>query len=122
MRAAILLLAGCAMATKYQPITVAAPPDAFDRASRALVEAGETIETKDETAGILLTKWEETTRMGTIYRYRWNISIASGSARVDSQCQFKLESGPTGRDWETCDTQKPDRETKARSFADAISR
>ena len=42
-----------------RPAKVAAPPDGLSRASRVLVETGETIERKDEDGGFVVTKWSD---------------------------------------------------------------
>lgn len=121
---ALAAMTGCPSYAKFQPVTVTAPVDAFDKATRVLIERGETIETKDQSAGILLTKWEESTQMGTDRRYRWSVTIANGSATVNSQCQIKMGNGPLEeKKWEDCEgTQSTERTTGARQIADAIAR
>lgn len=122
MRAAILVaLTACVSNQPFQKTTVNAPPDAFARATNALADVGESIETKDEAAGLILTKWEDKNQMGTDYRYRWRIQIGSGQATVDSQCQFRMDSGVIGRDWKDCDVQPADRTDKGKAIADKIS-
>lgn len=113
---------GCAQQAAFTPVTAPAPQDAFARTTRVLIERGETIETKDEQAGLIVTKWEESTTMGTVTRLRWNITIANAVVRVDSQCQFrpKDESFVDDGQWKQCDTQPSDRGAKAKSIADAV--
>lgn len=120
----VAALAGCGGYTQFQPATTPAPPDAFAKTTRVLIERGETIETKDEAAGLVLTKWEENTHMGTNFRYRWNITIANGAVTVSSQCHRKLADPPMGtnNEWTDCAQQSADRNTKAKSIAEAIAK
>lgn len=123
MRAVIYAaLVACTPNVPFGKTTVSAPPDAFARATNALVDAGESIETKDESAGLILTKWEDTNRMGTDYRYRWRIEIVNGNATVDSQCQFRIKTSVGDGKWDACDVQPGDRTEKGRAIADKIKR
>src|SRR5512139_1171643 len=101
---AAALMTGCVQHEAFRPTTVAAPQDAFAKTTRVLLERGETIETKDEQAGLIVTKWEESTSMGTVTRLRWNISIASGSVTVNSQCQLRMTDQTLTDDgqWKPC--------------------
>lgn len=116
-------LVSCATYKPFTPTTVQAPPDAFARATRVLIERGDTIETKDEAAGLIVTKWEESKSMGTFRRLRWSITIASGTATVVSQCQIRIESAmPGDAEWSDCGTSQPeDRTEKARRIASGIA-
>jgi hypothetical protein len=118
----LAFLAAC-MGSKFEPTTVKAPPDAFDRAVRVLTEQGNTIEMKDESAGILLTKWEDSERLGTKVRVRWKVTISNGNATVDSQCQNFLKTSPlsTGN-WEDCANQPDARTEGAKKIGEAIAR
>lgn len=118
------LLAGCVQHAAFKPTTVTAPPDAFAKTTRVLMDRGETIETKDEAAGLIVTKWEESTTMGTVTRLRWNITIADSAVTVNSQCQFRMkdESFSDDGQWKPCDTQPEDRNDKAKAIADAVAK
>lgn len=82
-------------------------------------------QTKDESAGVLLTKWEDSSSMGTDYRYRWSVTIANGSATISSQCQLRIQNpGPmTEKKWEDCGESQPAARTEmAKQIAESISR
>jgi len=117
-------LAACATYAAFHPATTKAPDDAFAKASRVLIERGDSIETKDEAAGILITKWDESTVMGSQRRVRWKITVTGGELIVDSQCQAKLTDAAPGQrnDWSNCGNQPSDRSAKAKEIADAIGR
>lgn len=117
------VLASCAPYAAFKPATVQAPPDAFAKATRVLIEEGDSIETKDEAAGILITKWNEEESMGDKKRLRWKVTVTNGTLTVDSQCQFKItDPGPGMRnDWDNCGNQPGGRTEKANSIAAAIA-
>lgn len=116
-------MTGCAAHTPFQPATVTAPPNAFAKATQVLIDRGDTIETKDESAGVLLTKWEESHSMGATNRVRWSLRIGS-TVVVTSQCQFMLDNpGPLStKKWEECGNQPAERTEGARAIADAIAK
>lgn len=119
----IATLAGCATQSAFRPVTTPAPQDAFVKTTRVLIERGETIETKDESAGLIVTKWEESTSMGTITRLRWNITFANAAVTVNSQCQFRLKDetlDPSDAEWKPCDTQPETRNEQAKAIAGAV--
>lgn len=118
------VLAACASYSAFHPATVQAPPDAFAKASRVLIERGESVETKDEAAGILVTKWNEESAMGGTKRLRWKVTVTNGSLTVDSQCQGKMNDPAPGQknDWEDCGNQPSDRSNKATAIANEISK
>lgn len=122
MLAAALTLSSCTPYAAFKPATTPAPQDAFAKTTRALIERGETIETKDEAAGLIVTKWEESTSMGTVTRLRWNITITNATITVDSQCQLRMKDQTLGDDgqWKPCDTQPGDRGEKAKAIAGAV--
>lgn len=125
MRIALLLLvAACTRYTAFTPATASAPPDAFNKATRVLVERGESIETKDESAGVIVTAWREETIMGNVMRLRWTVTAANGTITVNSQCEGKIDDPAPGQrnDWQTCSGQPDDRNAQARQIADAIAR
>lgn len=126
MRYAFLVLAvGCATYSPFKPAEVTAPPDAFTKTTRVLIERGESVETKDEAAGILVTKWNEEHSGGDTHRFRWSITIAAGRLTVSSQCQMKIDSPGIGQrnDWSDCGERQPsERTTQAKAIADAISK
>lgn len=117
-------LTACVQHAAFKPTTVAAPQDAFAKTTRVLNDRGDTIETKDEAAGLIVTKWEESTSMGTVTRLRWNITIANSSLTVNSQCQFRMSDQTMNDDgqWKPCDTQPGGRTEAAKSIADAVSK
>jgi hypothetical protein len=121
-----LLLTACAgRYTAFTPATASAPPDAFNKAVRVLVEHGESIETKDEGAGILTTAWKEQEFMGSTKRLRWTITVASGTVTVNSQCQSKLSGEPAPGQtnaFEDCGNQPGERNDEAKRIADEIAR
>jgi hypothetical protein len=117
----ILFLASC-VGSQFKPATIATPPDAFTKASRTLIDRGDTLETKDEAAGVLITKWEDTEVLGLKRRYRWKVSTAGATLTVDSQCQEFEKAAFTGEGkWNACVNQSDDRGAAAQSIADAIA-
>jgi hypothetical protein len=117
----VMVLSGCV--TEFRPAHANKPDNAFAAATRALVDDGETIEMKDEAAGVIVTKWEETTGADDDFhqRVRWKITIGS-DVTVDSQCQNKDSHHITGHDWEDCGTHQPNgRSEKAANIARLIS-
>lgn len=121
-----VLAAACGGAyTEFHPASVQAPPDAFAKASRVLIDHGESIETKDEAAGILVTKWNEEEFMGGQKRFRWKVTLTNGTLTVSSQCQGKVnDPAPGQRDnWDDCgDRQPSERTDKAKALADEIAK
>jgi hypothetical protein len=116
----VLVLAACAY-SHFKPATVTAPPDAFARSSRVLIERGEMIETKDESAGVLITKWQEDTVIDLKRRYRWKVTTTGAALTVDSQCQeFEKNNFTGGGDWKDCATQPDARSETAKTIAQAI--
>ncbi|NVB79994.1 MAG: hypothetical protein HOV81_16480 [Kofleriaceae bacterium] len=81
---------------------------------------GETVATKDEAAGVLVTEWDVARVMGTEYRYRWKVSTSGGMLTVDSQCQRFVLNSVAGPDWEACPTQPDNRSKAAKDLAEAI--
>lgn len=121
----LLLLAACARYTAFTPATAPAPEDAFNKAVRVLVERGESIETKDEGAGVITTAWRQEEFMGSTKRLRWTVTVASGQVTVNSQCTTKLSGDPApgqSNAEEDCGNQPEDRSAKAREIAEAIGR
>lgn len=115
--AMVLALAGCVAQTPFAPTVVTVKPGAFDRVTRVLLARGESIETKDEGAGIIVTKWDEKTSMGTVVRQRWNVTIDADKLTVDSQCQMHITSSLSAKDWEPCGNQGDERAEAAKSIA-----
>src|SRR5262245_21944300 len=92
---AVVGLVACAgRYTAFTPATASAPDDGFNKATRVLIQHGESIETKDEGAGIIVTAWKDREFMGSTKRLRWTVTVASGTLKVDSQCQSKLSGTP----------------------------
>ncbi len=113
-------MAACVPHSAFVPATVAAKPGAFDRVTRALLSRGESIETKDESAGVIVTKWDEKTSMGTTVRMRWNVTVDGNSLTVNSQCQSRItDSGPMSgpSDWQDCGAQPDERSATASKIA-----
>src|SRR3990167_7306813 len=106
-----LILVACTPYAAVAPITVPTPADPYAKVVRVLADSGETIETKDESAGVVMTKWEELEHMGTKYRLRWSIVLSGGSVTVSSQCKFRIKDditfGPV--EMKDCDKQPPGR-------------
>ena len=98
-----------------RPAKVAAPPDGLSRASRVLVETGETIERKDEDGGFVVTKWSDGADL--TYRSlqtRIMITLDGGTLVVSSQCQrhpvysYSPTPSPGMRPkWEPCGDRQP---------------
>ncbi len=120
----LLILAACTRYTAFTPATAPAPDDAFSKATRVLVERGESIETKDEDAGVIVTAWKEESSFGGRLRLRWTVTLASGSLTVNSQCEAKINDPAPGQrnEWTTCTNQPSDRGDLAKQIADAIAR
>lgn len=112
----------------FKPATVTAPPDAFQRSVRILVEKGETIDQKDESAGVITTQWQLANDGpgDSKMELRWTVSVASGSITVTSQCrQTTTVSGPVNDETSTyeCNDRQPEGRTEAaKALADAIVR
>lgn len=87
-----------------RPVTVAAAPGAFDKAIALLIAEGESIETKDEAAGTIVTKWIAVSQMGDPIEMRVTITRAGETLIVASQCQRPNIPGPltTTRMMESC--------------------
>ena len=124
---AVALLASSAQSyTPFHPVTRNAPDDFLPRARRALAERGESIETSDEEAGLLLTEWREREDGGGKTRLRWKITNDGGGFLiVDSQCEFMIKDpGPlTESKWERCGERQPkERQGEAEAIADEIAR
>ena len=121
---AALILSACARYAPFTPTTVSAPADPFNKSVRVLVQRGETIETKDEGAGVIVTGWREGTQMGGTHRLRWTITVASGTVTVASQCEQKIDDPGPGQanDWANCGNQPGDRTGMGKAIADEIAR
>lgn len=109
----------------FHPVTVSAPSDAYGRALRGVVAAGMTVDTKDDAAGVITTKWEEAHAFMQVWqRLRWSISIANGQMLVSSQCQLQDRTESMGSknvsDWRDCTEQPAGRDAAAKKLADTI--
>jgi hypothetical protein len=123
--AILALLAACATYKPFTPATVSAPADPFNKAVRVLVQGGQSIETKDEGAGVIVTTWKDETSMGTNRRLRWALTITDASVTVDSQCEQKMSGDPApgqSNAWENCGNQPGDRSAEAQAIAEKIAR
>lgn len=117
------LLAACSAYKPFTPATVQAPADPFNKSVRVLVGRGESIETKDEGAGVIVTAWKEQSQMGTDRRLRWNITVVSGQVTVNSQCEMQIQDDFGGaKKWKDCGDQPKERTDLAKAIADEISR
>ena len=101
------------------------------RRRRAITSAapalrGESIESEDSEAGILVTEWNENSAMGGDTRTRWKVSVDGQTVTVDSQCQTRIDDPDPFRkksSWESCDERQPgDRTSQAAALADEIAR
>ncbi|MEJ7601362.1 MAG: hypothetical protein WKG01_25885 [Kofleriaceae bacterium] len=103
----------------FKPVTVAAPDDAYSRILRGVVAAGHSIDTKDEAAGMVTTKWEVVSSSVPLtiglQRFRWTIALADRSLTVKSQCQYEAAD-----QWLTCDSQPAERSKHAQWLANRI--
>src|SRR5690242_10570719 len=120
LTAFLLTVAACAgRFVPFTPATASAPPDAFNRATRVLIERGESIETKDESAGMITTAWSEREFMGSTKKLRWTITVSAGSVTVNSQCQSKLSGEPApgqANAFEDCGNQPEERNAQAKQI------
>lgn len=106
----------------FHPVTVDAPEGAFQRAMRGIVANGGAIETSDEKAGVITTKWEEVNLFGDDYqRTRWTITIGDGKATIGSQCENQVRGNAIDASWRPCDAQPAGRNEKARQLAAQIA-
>lgn len=124
----LIAVAACATFTPYKPVTINAPENAFAKAVRVLTDRGETIDTKDEDAGVITTRWEESDLLGNDkLRVRWQITINGAFLKVVSQCQQKTDTGAMGvlngtNGFKDCGDRQPNaRATDGNAIADAIS-
>lgn len=120
-----LILTACSTYKPFTPATVRAPADPFNKATRVLIQRGESVETKDEGAGIIVTAWKNETNMGSEIRLRWAVTVQSSTVTVDSQCEMKLTGDPAPGQtnaWERCGNQPGNRSEIAKSIADEIAR
>lgn len=107
----------------FYAATAPATDGAFQRAMRAIVSAGEAVETSDEKSGIIVTKWQPGPSMlQMVSQTRWTITVANGQVVVDSQCQRAdhSDSSVVAHDWQPCSDQPEGRTAKAREIAHAI--
>lgn len=106
----------------FRPVQVPASEDTFERASKALIADGATIEQLDEEAGLIVTKWEESAQFGSTHRVRWVITVASGVVTIDSQCQSKMSKDDplVKNEWASCGNQPTDRNAAAEEIADRL--
>jgi hypothetical protein len=122
---ALVMLTACTTYKPFEPTTVRAPDDAFNKATRVLVQRGESIETKDEGAGIIVTAWKDETSMGTNRRLRWTITVQNAAVTVTSQCEAKISGDPApgqSNGWEDCGSQPGDRTAQGQAIANEIGR
>lgn len=101
----VVLLCACGpqwIVTK--PVAVPAKPGALDKAVALLIADGESIETKDEAAGALVTKWTQVEQMSGPVQTRITVTVAGEQVIVASQCQRPTIRGPltTTTGWEPC--------------------
>jgi hypothetical protein len=87
-----------------QSVTVPAKPGALDKAVALVIAEGESIETKDEAAGALVTKWTSVHHAGHPMQMRITVTVTGDSVIVASQCQRHTPAGPlsTTSGWESC--------------------
>lgn len=87
-----------------RPATVPASEDTFNKAVTLLIAEGESIETKDEAAGAIVTKWATVDQLGEPIQLRIAITRAGDTLVVSSQCQRPTIAGPltTTRSMEPC--------------------
>jgi hypothetical protein len=120
----VALAAGCVPPqSAFRPVSVKAPDDAFGRAMRGVVLAGNAVETSDEKSGVITTKWEEQhATMDIWWRFRWTVMVGGGLLTVASQCQMRnADPGPGGdKGWRDCEQQPTERGSKAKSLTDTI--
>ncbi len=116
-------LGGCVPPPPFHPVSVSAPEDAYARALRGLVSAGNAVETGDEKSGVITTKWEEIGLGGDGFmRVRWTVIASAGKLTISSQCQVQVRGGDPFMDhsWMQCSSQPADRQGQAQQLADAI--
>jgi hypothetical protein len=115
------VLVGCVPQSTFVPVHATRPSsNAFGVAVRVLVDHGEAIETNDEAAGVVVTKWSEhTDALSRVVHTRWRISITD-EVVVDSQCQIR-DPNAVDSDWADCQTQPDERGAKARAIAAEIA-
>ena len=89
---------------KAQPLVVPARAGVLDRAVALVIAEGDSIETKDEAAGTLVTKWTQVQQLGDPVQMRITVTLAGESVIVASQCQRPTIRGPltTTTGWEPC--------------------
>lgn len=103
--AVIVTLVGCGPRwVVSQPATVPAKPGALNKAVALVIAEGDSIETKDESAGTLVTKWTQVEQLGQPVQMRVTVTVTSDQVIVASQCQRPTVKGPltTTTGWESC--------------------
>jgi len=101
----VVALSGCGPRwVPARPVTVPAKPGALDKAVALVIAEGDSVETKDEAAGTLVTKWTQVESMGDPFQLRVTVTVAGDSVIVASQCQKPTPGGPltTTIGWEPC--------------------
>jgi hypothetical protein len=123
----LVVLVGCGMQSfvSTEPRTVGARDDAFAVAMRTLTEMGESVETRDEASGLIVTKWIDLEQMSSLYQLRISITITEGRATVAGQCQYRFKDNdpmkPSG--WQPCGDRQPESQSaKIARVAAAIAR
>lgn len=122
--AVVLLAASSQQYKPFTPVSRPAPDNVFARAQRALVARGETIETKDEDAGLIVTGWKESPDSdGGARRQRWTVTVDGGTVVVNSQCEFRMKEDLfVDGSWQSCGDKQPgDRQEKAEALANEIA-
>lgn len=120
------ILSACMAATApFKPVTVAAPTNAYQRALQQLTVNGETIDTKDESAGVITTKWTRfDTLMNLEKQVRWVVTVSASELTVSSQCQLLDHDPAPGQSAEptpcAANQQPADRSERALQLAKAI--
>lgn len=95
----------------------------YAKVLRSMTSAGYSIDTKDESAGVVTTAWEE--QHGTLQmwlRLRLAVTVVDGKATVTSQCQVQDRSDTGGIDhsWQTCKAQPEGQQAKIERLAASL--
>jgi hypothetical protein len=92
---AVVALIGCGPRwVRAQPVIVPAKPGVLNQAVALVIAEGESIETKDEAAGTLVTKWTYLYHSGNTIQIRVTVTVAGDKVIVASQCQRQTPAGP----------------------------
>lgn len=104
----LVMLCGCGVHFEpTRPATITAKPGAFDQAIGALVAAGESIDTKDEAAGTIVTKWVDLEQMGSDFQTRLVLTATGGKLIIASQCQRRMKDAVMSKSWDSCGERQP---------------